>query len=125
MADGREVAILGFEMARRRSKMFVAGGELATPFERRREARVRALVELGKFDPIFEALQNFVGFRRKTARQALQHGDMEGPEAAPLRRQPALELRAAVNLHNGYVCRACSSRFAVVRLIWLLLGASG
>jgi len=99
LADRREIAILSFEMARRRSEMFVAGGELATPFERRQEARMRALVERGEFDPIFEAPQNLVGFWGKAARQALQHGDMEGPEATPLCNQPAFELRAVGNLH--------------------------
>ena len=71
-------------MARGRSKMFTAGGELATPFERRQEARVRALVERGEFDPTFEEPQNLVGFRRKATRQALQQAYTEGSEAPPL-----------------------------------------
>ena len=52
--------------------MFIAGGELATPFERRQEARVRALVERGEFDPILRGAANPRRIPAEGSHQALR-----------------------------------------------------
>src|SRR5258707_10850834 len=55
------------------------------------------LVKRCQVDPGLDDLESLVAGRRETFDQMPENGDMAAPETPPLRREPILEKRAAVN----------------------------
>ncbi len=78
--------------------MVLAGGDLAAPRQACQKSHVRALVERIEFQPFLQMRGHFVGIRRQLADELFQNGGVPRAEATALRDQPAVEMRAAVDL---------------------------
>ena len=78
--------------------MFLALAKLPALREGVQKRLVRTPVERGKLQPRLQTAQDLFGFGRQAGDQVFEHGNVTSTESATLRHQPAVELRAAVDL---------------------------
>ncbi len=78
--------------------MLVAVADPAVSRERIEQDFVRAPIEGRKLEPLFQRAEHLIGLAGKAAHQVLQDSDVGGAKPAALREQPAVEMRAAIDL---------------------------
>ena len=66
-------------------------------------------VEWGELEPRFEITEHLFGRAWKVSDQMLEYGGVAAAKAAPLRGEPAIELRVAVDLETfeEIACEQC------------------
>ena len=96
VANGRAVETFGLEQPGRRRQMLLSFANPAASSERVQKELVDALVERRKLEPLLQICERFIaGYRLD---EMLQQGGVAAAKSAPLRREPAVEARVAVDL---------------------------
>src|SRR5437763_1094094 len=98
LAQGPRVEPFGFECMCRRGHVLLGLANAPVLQEQLQEGFVRANVERRELHPHLEVRERFFRARSVASHELLEHGDMAGAKAPPLRQQPCLEMRAAVEL---------------------------
>ena len=97
--EGASNPVLGFEHPGRRGQVLLALADPAAP-RRARSSRIACArwSSGANSSQLLQIVQQLVGLGRQASDQVLQDGGVAGAEATPLRDQPAVEVRAAVDL---------------------------
>ena len=96
VADRRAIEALGLEQPGRRRQVLLAFADPAAPGERGQQDLVDAPVERRELQPLLQIAERLVV--RSAPDEMLQQRGMAAAEPAPLRGEPAVEGRAAVDL---------------------------